>query len=328
MATPDPGRNVEPQVRHGHAGIWFGLLACTALAVAAFRFADVGRFLAMLREAQPLWLLGAVLLQISTYFWLALGWGDVLRHAGARQPLGRLLPIALVELFADQAIPSAGMGGNVVLVARLAAAGAPRGTAVATLLVSMIGYYLAYAVLAVSALLLLWLHGIVTPLLAGLVSALLLVTLAVPSLALWLRRSGARCLPGWVERIPLVRSLIETMGEAPPELVSDRSLILRVAGWSGLVFLTDAATLAICLCALGEPLLPATSFLAMMLASIVATLGPIPMGLGSFEATSTAMLAMLGVPVEVALSATLLLRGFTLWLPLLPGFVLLRRHAA
>ena len=36
------------------------------------------------------------------------------------------------------------------------------------------------------------------------------------------------------------------------------------------------------------------------------------------------MLSMLGVPVDHALAATLLLRFFTLWLPLLPGFILIR----
>jgi glycosyltransferase 2 family protein len=38
------------------------------------------------------------------------------------------------------------------------------------------------------------------------------------------------------------------------------------------------------------------------------------------------MLRLFGVPFEAALSATLLFRGFTLWLPLLPGGLLLRRE--
>ena len=62
----------------------------------------------------------------------------------------------------------------------------------------------------------------------------------------------------------------------------------------------------------------------MLGASILAALSPIPMGLGSFEAGSTAMLSLLGVPVHTALAGTLLVRGFTLWLPLLPGLVLMR----
>jgi hypothetical protein len=37
------------------------------------------------------------------------------------------------------------------------------------------------------------------------------------------------------------------------------------------------------------------------------------------------MLGLLGVPIEAALAATLLLRGFTVWLPMLPGVWLARR---
>ena len=63
-----------------------------------------------------------------------------------------------------------------------------------------------------------------------------------------------------------------------------------------------------------------------LMASIVVTLGPIPLGLGSFEAVSIGMLRLMGVPFEGALSATLLLRGFTLWMPLIAGFFSTRRE--
>lgn len=68
----------------------------------------------------------------------------------------------------------------------------------------------------------------------------------------------------------------------------------------------------------------ATAFIAFIMASIAVTLGPIPFGLGSFEAVSIAMLRLLGVSFEAALSATLLFRGLALWLPLLPGLLLTR----
>lgn len=49
------------------------------------------------------------------------------------------------------------------------------------------------------------------------------------------------------------------------------------------------------------------------------------MDLGTFEASCVAMLHVLQVPLEVALTATLLLRGFTVWLPTLPGLWLAQR---
>jgi uncharacterized membrane protein YbhN (UPF0104 family) len=62
------------------------------------------------------------------------------------------------------------------------------------------------------------------------------------------------------------------------------------------------------------------------MAAIVTLLGAVPLGLGSFEATSIATLRLMGVPFEAALSATLLYRGFALWLPLGIGLVLMRRQ--
>ena len=58
---------------------------------------------------------------------------------------------------------------------------------------------------------------------------------------------------------------------------------------------------------------------------MVATLSPIPLGLGTFETSCVGMLHLLGVPLEAALAATLLLRGFTVWLPMPPGLWLARR---
>ena len=62
------------------------------------------------------------------------------------------------------------------------------------------------------------------------------------------------------------------------------------------------------------------------MASMAATLGPIPLGLGTFEAARVGMLNLLGVSVEAALAGTLMLRGLTFWLPMLPGIWLARRE--
>lgn len=133
------------------------------------------------------------------------------------------------------------------------------------MLVSMIGFYAAYAVLALVMLFALWLHDKATPLLAGIVTLFLTVAIAIPSLALWwLRHRGS------------------------------------------------------------QPLLRSTAFIALMSASIAMTLVPIPLGLGSFEASCAGMLALLGVRIEPAVTATLLLRGMTLWLPLALGLILVR----
>jgi uncharacterized protein (TIRG00374 family) len=284
----------------------------------------VEHFLVLLREARPVWLMVAVVLQAGTYASVAAGWRLVLHRAGVSRSLWPLMRIAILKLLADQAAPSAGMGGNVVLIDQLRRLDVKRGAAVAALLVSMIGFYAAYALLAVLTLGLLWLHDQATPLLAGVVTLFLGVAFAISALALWLRRRGSAPLSPVIERFAPIRRLLQAVGEAPAHLVRDRRLIAGVAGMNLLVFLADAGTLLACLAAMGQPAAPATALIALVMASIVVTLGPVPLGLGSFEATCTAMLHLLGVPVEAAFAATMLLRLFTLWLPLLPGLWLMR----
>jgi len=305
----------------------FGATVVAALTGAVLHFGEFRGFAEMPSQAQPAWLAGALLLQLSTYASVAAGWNIVLTRAHSPRSLLRLVRIAVTKLFADQALPTAGMGGNVLLVDQLLALNVERGTAVAALLLSMIGYYAAYACFAVVMLVLLWLHNRATPLMAGVVTTFLFVAFAIPSLALWLRHRGSRPLPKRIERLGFVHTLLDTVKRAPAALLSDRRLLMEVAGCNALIFLADAGTLYACLHAAGVDTSFGTAFIALIMASIVVTLGPLPMGLGSFEATSTATLHLLGVPVKQAFTATMLLRLLTLWLPLLPGMVLMRSAA-
>lgn len=213
------------------------------------------------------------------------------------------------------------MGGNILLVDQLVALGVPRGSAVAALLLSLLGYYIAFASLTLLTLLLLWLHHHAITLLVGITTSFLIVAVTVPGLALWLRARGSRPLPPWIERLQPIANLIHILSEAPSYLLGDGSLIVRVTWRNGLVFLLDSLTLLVCLRALGEAAPVPTCFIALIIASIVATMSLVPLGLGTFEASCATMLSLLGIPLAVAIAATLLLRGFTLWLPLVPGFL-------
>lgn len=302
-----------------------GMLLIAALVAAALQWGQLESFAELLQQAEPGWLVGALFLQLATYASLSAGWALVLRDAGTPRPLRLLLPLSVTKLFADQVVPSAGMSGNILLVDRLIAIGVPRGNAVAALLVSIIGYYAAYAALAIAALFLLWLHRHATLLLAATVSVFLLLAVAIPAFALWLQGRGNRPIPSFLARSSTVTRFLDLMRQAPGAIIHNPRLIAGVALFNALVFLLDAATLQLSLLALGEQPSFATAFIAFVMASIAVTLGPIPFGLGSFEAVSVTMLRLLGVSFEAALSATLLFRGLTLWLPLLPGLFLTRR---
>ncbi|WP_417616515.1 lysylphosphatidylglycerol synthase transmembrane domain-containing protein [Parasphingorhabdus sp.] len=323
--TSQPTIENNGQQAKNWRGWFFGIFAIAGVAGIVFHFGEVQAFAKLVERAQPFWLMLAIALQLSTYASVASGWSVILKQAGSAQPLSKLMRIAVSKLFADQAVPSAGMGGNVLLVRQLEALGVPRSDAVAALLVSLIGFYAAFAVMAVVMMLLLWMDHKATSLMAGVVTAFLFVAFSIPSLALWLRHRGSEPLPPRLERIAPVRMLLELMADAPSRLVNNTPLILRVTGLNALIFLADSITLWVCLRAIGENAPYTVAFIALVMAQIVAAIGLVPLGLGSFEATATTMLHLLGMPLESAFAATMLLRLFTMWLPMLPGLFLMRR---
>jgi uncharacterized membrane protein YbhN (UPF0104 family) len=302
---------------------FFALMLVAALVVSVLHRHEIARLVLLAGKARPGWLVLAVVLQLSTYLSLALGWQAVLRHAGHPQPMPRLIRIAFTKLFADQALPSAGLGGNVVLVDQLMMTGVPRGAAVAALILSMIGFYAAYGLCRGD---------------AGDAVA------AGPCRALD-RRAGQPVPAGGHGHSR--RGAVAAAARAGPHAALDGAAELcarparsggRGAGRAAAQPRADRSGHGLeradlsggCGHAAGLPARAGAgggfgaAYIAFMMASIVITLGPVPLGLGSFEATCTAMLRLLGVPFEGGFAATMLLRVLTLWLPLLPGLVLMR----
>lgn len=305
---------------------WFlALLLSGGIVVAALHWGDVRKFTQLVARAEPLWLLAALILQFLTYVSLAAEWTLVLRAGGCARSIWHLIPLTITKLFADQVVPTAGMSGNVLLVDRLVAVGAKREVAVAAVILAIVAYYASYTVAALAALILLWAHSELSLLIVGVIAAFLCVAAAIPAAALWLQQEGRDAVPRPLGSSEKVREFFELVGKAPAGLVHDRRLIAELSLLNGVVFVIDALTMLFCLFAIGGTASIGTVFSAFMVASMVMTLGPIPLGLGSFEATCIAMLTAGGVPLEAALPATLLFRGFSLWLPLVLGMVLARR---
>lgn len=313
-------------LRHNWRSWLLAVLLIAGVVVAVLHWGDVRKFADLVADARPLWLLAAFAVQVLTYVELAIEWRLVLHAGDCRAPFRKLLGLTVAKHFADQMVPTAGMSGNVVVVDRLTAIGASRPVALAALITTIIGHYAAYGVAALAALVLLWLRGGTGWPVIALIGACVALSVGVPALALWLQKRGAKAIPRWLRRIRVICELFEMIREAPTSLVRDWHLVGKLVALNGVGFALDGLTMQLCLFALGVDASFATAFVAFIMASIVVMLGPVPMGLGSFEAVSIAMLRAMDVPFEAALSATLLFRGFTLWLPLLPGMIAARRQ--
>jgi glycosyltransferase 2 family protein len=301
-----------------------GLLLLVTLIAVATHLAEERRLLLLVRRAQPAWILVAAVLQVATYFSAAAVWQRVLQRAGARQPLTGLAPLAVARLFLDQILPTGGFGGRLFVVRALQRRGVEAPAAVAAILVDLMTFYAAFSGAVLAALAILWpLHDVNRAILA-VVTLFSLMATAVPLTVLWLSRGGG--VPRWTRRLPRIGELLAQVSGAPRDLVRDRTLFLQCAVLQLAVFVLDAATLWTMLRAVGWPTGPAEVLASFVIAAVAMTVILTPGGLGTFEASCVAMLALFQVPVEAALAATLLLRGFTYWLPMVPGLWLSRRE--
>jgi uncharacterized protein (TIRG00374 family) len=312
----------------------FGILMLAAVVLVATRFTELQRFAELSRSAQPIWLLVAFGLQAMTYICAAGVWHGALERAGVRQSFWSIVPLGLAKLFTDQALPTGGISGALLVVSGLERRGIPSGVAMAALLIGMVSFYAAYLIAVAIGLAILYSSHALDPLMAAAAGVFVVVAFGIPGSVLALRRwSQSRSEAGllaavsrWLSRIPGISALMAAMAEAPTTLLRDPLPFVRATALQFLIFALDAATLWVMIIAIGADGSPTAAVAAFMMASLAATVGPMPLGLGTFEAVCVAVLHIQGVSLEVALTATLLLRGFTFWLPMIPGLVLARRE--
>lgn len=302
----------------------FGLAVLVAVALFAAHFSEEKAFARLLVNARPLWLVVGGVLQAGTYVADARLWQRVLMRANISRSLRSYVGLALAKLLMDQVVPSGGLSGTFLVVRALDRRGVPRGASMAGVVVDLASYYAAYVLALVCALGVVWVHGDLNLLVLLPAAIFAPVAAAIPTMVLLASRG--RALPRWMSRLPLIKPVLRALVDATPGTAHDFPLIARCAGLQLAIFLLDAATLWVMLWALGLSVHPAPVFASFMLSTVARTLGPIPGGLGVFEAASVATLKLMGVPVAAGLAATLLFRGFSFWLPMVPGLVFARRE--
>ena len=303
-----------------------GALLLGLLVAVGLRYGESQHFLELLQRAEPVWLLVGAVLQLATYFCTAIIFKVGLRRAHSPVRLRSLVPLGLMKLFIDQVVPSAGIGGTVLVIRSLGRRGVSVGVSTAVVVVSLLGFYAAYAAAVAMCLVILWRSHELSAAVMLLVTIVSLLTASVPVTLLWLTRGGAMKAPAWMRRFPGLAPVLEAMAQAPQSTIHDRRLLLASAGLQFTIFLLDAATLRAMLLALGFSAGIDTVFASFVLASVAATISFLPGGVGPFEAVSVGTLRVLGVPLEASITGTVLLRGLTLWLPMLPGLWLARRE--
>ena len=306
----------------------FGALVLAGLIVFVMHFGAIEVFVATVRRANPIWIAAAVLCQIATYFCAATVWFIILRKAGSHLAFRSLLRLALVELFANQAVPTGGLSGSLMVMRGLTRRGVDAATAVTALLIATMSYYAAYVLAGLLAFILLWHSGDLNAAWRSLLAAFAFVVVILAAALVILSRFGANLIPAMLSHWRPFAQLEKALSSIRLDLCRDPRLVFAGVGLQSCVFLLDTATLWCASRAVGMSIDAGGVFTSFVLASVVATLSPIPLGLGTFEGSCTGLLHLMGGGLEASLAATLILRGLTLWVPMLPGLWLISRERA
>lgn len=300
-------------------GSWFlGMVALASVVLIAAHYSEEQAILNALRQARSEWLLAAIAIQSLTYLVQAVIWRAIIANGGSPLPLKASYQLSLAKLFVNQAVPTVGIGGTLFVARGLQRIGATRPQAVAGVMLDLIGYYLATAISLAAALVLAITYLRIELWVLIAVGVFFCMMLAL-SRALWKVLTGQT--PDWLRRsgLKLIRQAVELVHQAPRAALANRaSLSLATAG-QFLIIVLDVVTLWLIVRALGASVAPGGVFVSLVISTLVRMFGLVPGGLGTFEAGSVAMLHQVGLPIPLALSATLLFRGLTFWLPMPVG---------
>ncbi|MFG3288542.1 lysylphosphatidylglycerol synthase domain-containing protein [Streptomyces sp. NPDC048179] len=303
--------NVNAVPAAGRRGVYWQGGVCLALLVCAGwllrrHWPTVEHGALRLAVADQGWLLVAAVAAVGTWA------SSALAQQGAvtsRLPGGRLVAAQFAASAANHVLP-AGLGAGAVNLRFLMRCGLPAGRGASALAVKA----------AAGAVVRLALIAVLAPACPGLLrsphvpmaAVLALTVVAVVAVALLRARVWPRCRVA----VSAVVADIRALHARPVRAVALWGGSLAFAGLHALVLFAVIRAVEL-------PLSPARVALLYLAASGAAALLPTPGGLGSLDAALALALTASGTPAATAASAVLGYRLLTVWLPLLPGLLVL-----
>lgn len=288
----------------------------------AIHYGRVTKFAHIFSHLDYEWITLAIVLQVGTYFLFGGLLLITLRFFDKKGvKLHTVAELSVAKLFIDQLIPTLGVGGSYLILRALMRREVQRGEAMAALVTEFASHWIADYILFVIAFAILWVRTDITPVIkfVSIVFSGIFI-LVLPGIVYAILAARRNHLPAWLLKFKHVQSFARTLAEVPNEALKSFTLWFWSAVLQGGIILFDIMTLWACLHALGSTAPFEAAFITFMIAAAVGTISIIPGGLLFFEGAAIAILLSFGISFETGITALALMRIFTYWLPMIPGF--------
>ncbi|HET6456800.1 MAG TPA: flippase-like domain-containing protein [Armatimonadota bacterium] len=306
------------------------------------RHTEIEKLADTLAQGQWQWVLLAILLQIVYYIVYAGLYQSAFYLVEVRRGLFSLLPVLFGSLFINVIAPTAGTAGTALFIDDAARHGqSPARTAAGALLVLITELTAFVLVLVVGMAYLFRQHDLQTYEIVGAVLLMLLIASlsAVLLLGLWwpdlLRRllTWAESVTNRVKRLLRPRSEPTHLAahsaaeftEAAGAIRQHPRRLIPVFGIALTLHVIDIACLYTLFLAFRQPVMLGPLVAGYSMAILFWVVSITPQGIGVVEGVMALVYTSLGIPSARATIIALAFRGLAFWLPLLIGFIVIRR---
>lgn len=305
-------------------------------------FTEIEKIVETFVEGQWDFLIVAGALQILYYLLYAALYQSAFDTVGSKSSLSELVPLTYASLFVNLA-PTAGIGGAALFIYAFKKQEKSEARTTAGLVLVQVADYAVFIPIMTFGIVYLVLHHdlkiyeivavcLVFLLIAGLCTVLLL-GLSRPerlfSFLVWVQeRVNYIALKvnhhSFLEDDWAQKSCTE-FADAAAALTTHPAKVVRTSVIALMSHLVSMLSLYVVFLAFHQPEGPGIIVTGYAMAFLIAGTSVIPQGIGIVEGGLVLIYASLGISVETATAITLSFRGFSFWIPLVLGFLLLRR---
>ncbi|HVN53866.1 MAG TPA: flippase-like domain-containing protein [Anaerolineaceae bacterium] len=321
----------------------FGISIVAFIWVVVTRFTQIEELMKTVAQGRLEWILAALLIEVINYVVLAATYQSAFSTVGVQSRLLDLIPITLASQFVNVVTPSAGASGAALFVDDAARRGQTPARTTAGLFLQSASVYFAITIILGVGLAYLYIQHDLAPYEVAAAIAFLLITLAqggvlmlghwrpdlLHRLLAWVQKAG-NGLASKFHRAPFFSENwadqnTADLSQASEAIYSDRKGQAQTVGLSLATQILNLACLFAIFMAFYGPISfgPLVAGYAMGILFSIITITP--QGIGAVEGIMALVYESFGIPKDVAVIVPLVFRGLTFWLPLVLGFISLRR---